>query len=232
MKTYSKGGRGRKQCPECNEFVGVRTSECECGYEFKSKGKTTFSKSSDSETDSSSSSSSSSSGPVCKYSLRAKQDAAAYGWSGMVITTPNKECPVKLKQYDEESVHRWCEAVIATKIQTDRAFMCSHALKYYLNEFFDLISLMNKGDSEERRNHKAVCGYIDSYFGESVATGSIPQAPKVEHRKEKKVDALHFDDDILDEEYNRKVSKPTTSEPAELGKTMKEAKRDEEDIEL
>ena len=28
------GGRGKKQCKQCQKFVGVRTRVCECGYDF------------------------------------------------------------------------------------------------------------------------------------------------------------------------------------------------------
>ena len=31
--------RGRKQCPNCGTFVGVRTKVCSCGYEFPMKTK-------------------------------------------------------------------------------------------------------------------------------------------------------------------------------------------------
>lgn len=33
-KTYAIAGRGRKQCPKCNAYVGVRTEFCNCGNEF------------------------------------------------------------------------------------------------------------------------------------------------------------------------------------------------------
>lgn len=32
-------GRGRKQCPKCKSFVGVRTITCDCGYEFPGRSK-------------------------------------------------------------------------------------------------------------------------------------------------------------------------------------------------
>jgi len=36
-KTYTKGGKGRKECPQCNVFVGARTTLCNCGHKFKRK---------------------------------------------------------------------------------------------------------------------------------------------------------------------------------------------------
>lgn len=39
ITVYSLPGRGRKQCPDCDRFVGVRTKQCMCGHIFE-KGKT------------------------------------------------------------------------------------------------------------------------------------------------------------------------------------------------
>lgn len=35
IKTYTEGGKGRKQCTACSAFVGVRTPVCACGHAFK-----------------------------------------------------------------------------------------------------------------------------------------------------------------------------------------------------
>lgn len=32
-----KAGPGRRECPKCHEFVGVRTATCECGHVFEPK---------------------------------------------------------------------------------------------------------------------------------------------------------------------------------------------------
>jgi len=32
-------GRGKKECPGCGEYVGVRVQECECGHKFPVKAK-------------------------------------------------------------------------------------------------------------------------------------------------------------------------------------------------
>jgi hypothetical protein len=37
-------GRGRKQCPNCQKIVGVRTRVCECGYNFSIKSSKTSKK--------------------------------------------------------------------------------------------------------------------------------------------------------------------------------------------
>jgi len=32
---FVKAGKGRKHCPKCDTYMGVRTIVCECGYEFE-----------------------------------------------------------------------------------------------------------------------------------------------------------------------------------------------------
>ena len=39
-KKKTSSGPGKKQCPACKTFVGVRTHTCECGHTFRSKTKT------------------------------------------------------------------------------------------------------------------------------------------------------------------------------------------------
>ena len=39
VTTFKKGGRGRKQCPECNTFVAARSEVCACGFKFKKGAK-------------------------------------------------------------------------------------------------------------------------------------------------------------------------------------------------
>jgi hypothetical protein len=34
IKTWTKGGKGRKQCPSCNIYVAARSNECVCGHQF------------------------------------------------------------------------------------------------------------------------------------------------------------------------------------------------------
>lgn len=34
IKTWKKGGKGRKQCPSCNIYVAARSGECVCGHNF------------------------------------------------------------------------------------------------------------------------------------------------------------------------------------------------------
>lgn len=35
VQTYDESGKGRKQCPGCNKYVGGRVEKCACGFDFK-----------------------------------------------------------------------------------------------------------------------------------------------------------------------------------------------------
>ena len=35
IQVFNEGGRGRKQCPECNKYVGVIHKKCACGFNFE-----------------------------------------------------------------------------------------------------------------------------------------------------------------------------------------------------
>ncbi len=37
VETFKEGGRGRKQCPSCQKFIGARNSVCACGHKFEVK---------------------------------------------------------------------------------------------------------------------------------------------------------------------------------------------------
>lgn len=39
MNTFTEPGRGRKQCPECDLYIGAATSTCVCGHIFTEKDK-------------------------------------------------------------------------------------------------------------------------------------------------------------------------------------------------
>lgn len=39
IKVFSEPGRGRRQCPSCETYVGVRTPVCVCGYNLNTKRK-------------------------------------------------------------------------------------------------------------------------------------------------------------------------------------------------
>ena len=36
----NEGGRGKKQCPKCQAYLGARQAKCECGHEFPVKART------------------------------------------------------------------------------------------------------------------------------------------------------------------------------------------------
>jgi hypothetical protein len=230
---YEEGGKGRKQCPDCTKYVGVRVASCLCGHDFSGD---TAAKDDDSVTIYEEGGKGRKQCPDCnKYvggrvanclcgydftknadgtaaskdeydpvTLKAKKQAHHCGWDGKITLTPAGKCPVKLRGTDERTVHEWCKQVISANITRANSFLCGSALRYFASCFYD------------RNNHQSdylvVCAYVDSFFDENHhSTDSLVETE------------LNFDDDILN---NVKAVK--------LGETMLEAQRDDanEEIEI
>jgi len=106
-------GRGKKKCPTCSSFVGVRTHLCSCGYEFvkgSSKQKVDFYNDKPDDID-------------LVFSRKMYS-----GNTGPIIFTPSDECPIKYKNMD---VVEWLENMLCEGRSQNKAYSPS-ALKYYL----------------------------------------------------------------------------------------------------
>lgn len=119
VKTYDEGGRGRKQCPSCEKYVGAVTKVCVCGHEFNSKSKAPKGRQPDSE-------------PEPSQPRRTNYDPRL-----LRISTPAGECPHKLKGTDCDTVQEWAEQVRAAGRENGRYYTV-HALVYFVRHFFDL----------------------------------------------------------------------------------------------
>jgi hypothetical protein len=118
IRSNENGGRGKKQCPTCSNFMGVRTRTCECGYEFvkgeKTKQKTIYDEN-----------------PNCLDNLFA---AKMYSQNtGPIIYTPRGKCPVNLKDMD---IVDWLESILCEGRATNCAYTPS-AIKYFLRYSID-----------------------------------------------------------------------------------------------
>lgn len=126
MTIPQRPGRGRKQCPDCQLYQGVRNRECnECGYNFNQSAKPTA----DVRWDD---------------SLEQKERRLRYTLSlsadfDTVILTPSGECPAKLNDCNDETVFKWCEEV-TTKGLSEGKIYTEEALKYYLRSFVSVNS--------------------------------------------------------------------------------------------
>ena len=114
VKTYETAGRGRKQCPECDSIVGVRTGVCVCGYSFKKATETA-------ET------------PV-EASEKEEEGVIRF-----TVSTPAGKCPVGLKTTKLKDVKKWLLDVEKYgRTQCDRYTI--DAYKYYVRSFYNIHS--------------------------------------------------------------------------------------------
>ena len=135
---YKIGGRGRKYCPNCKEYVGVRTLECSCGHKFEINH---------------------SDKPTTNGSFEEPDVVSddryiftmSVGKSGTPILTPSGDAPAKLSGTDRASVFTWCNEVI--KASPLGKCYSIEALKYFVREFYPLSTQENK----------LVCSTIDLF---------------------------------------------------------------------
>ena len=161
IKTYDEGGRGKKQCPSCEKYVGARNAVCACGHEFKKVTSVTAS-------------------PVPKHAPKSVGAAAApvrrtvqrdepqeYTPGRHVFCTvrqrtaiPAGACPHKLNGTDIQTVEEWAEKVRIHCQREHQSWMMLSALKYYAREFYDIF-----GDSDSYEIVKTNLDVL--YAGES-----------------------------------------------------------------
>lgn len=115
MKISTQPSRGRKQCPNCSLYVGVRLAQCSCGHMFDAKAPA---KMADSQ------------GESVSHPIRSFFHE---------VLTPAGQCPVPLKTTASEGVKAWAYDVLRTNLECGRILSTS-ALAYYVREFFPLDS--------------------------------------------------------------------------------------------
>lgn len=122
-------GRGRKQCPTCHNYVGVRTRQCDCGYEFgKANGDP----------------------PVHAPKQEPKTEAVAppppkepkeeprpSHIRRQGVWTPAGAAPAKLAGTSEDEVYEWAEKVLAHGERVGKHYLVQ-ALIYWVREFYDI----------------------------------------------------------------------------------------------
>ena len=112
IKTYETTGRGRKQCPECDSIVGVRTGVCVCGYSFKKATE------------------------AAKTPVEAPEEEGA-GVIRFMVSTPAGKCPVDLKTTKLKDVKKWLlEVEKHGRKQSDQYTI--DAYKYYVRSFYNI----------------------------------------------------------------------------------------------
>jgi len=109
-------GRGKKLCPNCQNYIGVRTAKCSCGHEFVVK--TTIK----SETTSHSASPNTPSRPN-SCSLRS-------------VESPAGRCPVApTNLVSDEAIQNWAKSVLDNGLE-DGIMYSTRAVVYFIREFW------------------------------------------------------------------------------------------------
>lgn len=121
---YMLPGKGRKECPACHAFVGVRTLTCVCGHEFligqsvKSEEKS----------------------PEATISDEDRRYALAVGCAqgARMVYAGAGPCPAKIKEpYTVEAINQFCEDVVSAGVPQKKLYMQS-AIKHWLASVVDV----------------------------------------------------------------------------------------------
>ncbi len=119
IKIFDGRGRGRKQCPKCQKFIGVRHKICVCKHVFQKKPEPIP------EVD----------GP--EY-VEARNFVSALGYNHIgfrVLFAPRGTCPVKFNG----DVPEWADEVVE-RYYGDNFILSPIALRYMLDKFSPILS--------------------------------------------------------------------------------------------
>lgn len=132
MSTFTGPGRGRKQCPACKIYVGVRSHSCPCGHAFKVIKNTYY------KVDNST--------PEAQPSNSAPKKRRSNGKHQLY--TPAGKCPVPLAGTDEDSVLDWMSKLEKEHLEYQLMAEC---FQYWAKTLF----------RSSPEDYKLVCEYID-----------------------------------------------------------------------
>lgn len=149
VNKYSLPSRGRKQCPNCQAYVGVRLQKCECGYEFK-KGQSV------SQVQTATEKNTQYEEPVSDEDRRY---AMAVGLNNgcTIIYAGSGKCPAAFTTTDYKGIAQFCEDVVASGLKDKKLYM-PEAIKCWIRGFIDV-------DDED---YGYVCKLVDQWHEDRV----------------------------------------------------------------
>jgi hypothetical protein len=142
---YVRAGKGRKECPQCHVFVGVRTLTCVCGHNFvigqskKDTSRPVEEPVSDEDR---------------RYAIAAGLDSG-----GVMVYAGSGPCPAKLVTTDYNGVVQFCNDIVHSGLPQRKLYMPS-AIKCWLRNIIP--------PDDEDYSH--VCKLIDKWYDDKVAS--------------------------------------------------------------
>jgi len=161
VNVYNEAGRGRKQCPACQKYVGVRNAKCVCGHDFHAERPAETEEAEEINTYEEAGRGRKQC-PACEKYVGARNAKCACGhdfandevshsnsaendrWTPrrdytlvgdyearMTAYAPSGACPVKLHGIDVDSMHDWIAGLIVYG-KANQIRYTSHALRYFL----------------------------------------------------------------------------------------------------
>ncbi len=115
MKIWNEPGRGRKGCPECGIYVGVRTMKCQCGFSW------TLRKASEKNEDG------------------VQMDGKPIRKGFSLVHAPPGLCPHELGSIETTAVRDWL-AKLVRHHETKKELIKPYAAKYYARLFYNVFS--------------------------------------------------------------------------------------------
>ena len=156
IKVFNTGGRGKRQCPNCKVYVGIRTEQCVCGHEFQKKVANAAPEIREARVVID---------PVAA-AVAAEDTDDDFGnalpngrctW----VHTPAGKPPHNLNGTAREEVHKWAEQIRSDGFREGRYYTV-HALIYWVRYFYDINgkSFCPSCNNKVENRRGCGCGYV------------------------------------------------------------------------
>lgn len=150
MSKDDNPGRGKQQCPNCQQYTGVRSYKCDCGHRFVSK-KTKQEKQREENA------------PSDEEKLYA-MSIGSHG--GRLVYAGSGNPTVRLTSITKDNVFDYCDQLIFEGFKENKIYTVQ-AIKLYLQHQF--------GSNSDK--YSEACQYVNQWYNEKLGidVSSVPQ---------------------------------------------------------
>lgn len=143
MNTWNEAGKGRKQCPTCKIYVGVRSSNCKCGFSFAAE-KVREKKAQIKTAETKNVSLKKVSGKITTSNSKQEEVPQEEEWiyqytNHVILSTPSGMCPVELAIIGRPQVKEWATKLVQFHAKKGEKLK-PEALKYYVRHFHNVLT--------------------------------------------------------------------------------------------